>query len=279
LLTDTSVDQPGRAMIADLADGKLDIALLWGPIAGWWAKHQSVPLGLVPLPSDPRSGLRLDFRISMGIRSGEPNWKHQLNQSIKELQPDFDAILDAFAVPRLDNAGRLVGIWAASTEASPPVEPAGYRVDHYRAPVPATLRGATVLDTDGLRQLIETRQPVLVDVLPRSRKPEGRPDDKLWIEPKRLDIPGSVWLPNTGLGEPPPETASWLASRLEQLTDGDKAKPIVFYCDRHCWMSWNAARRAVTELGYTAVHWYPDGVTGWREAGQELVEAAVESGP
>ena len=119
LLTDTSIDQPGRAMIGDLAEGRLDIALLWGPIAGWWAKQQSVPLALVPLKSDPRTGLRLDFRISMGVRQGEPDWKHQLNQAIKELQPDFDTILDAYAVPRLDNAGRLVGVWAMADASSP----------------------------------------------------------------------------------------------------------------------------------------------------------------
>jgi PQQ-dependent catabolism-associated CXXCW motif protein len=266
-------------MIEDLAAGRIDIALLWGPIAGWWAKQQAVPLDLVPLKSDPRSGLRLDFRISMGIRQGEPNWKHRLNQVLRELQPDFDAILDSFAVPRLDNAGRLVGVWAVAAKESTVAEPDGYRMDRYRAPVPATLRGATVLDTAGLQRLLDERQPVLVDVMPRPRKPEGRPDDKLWIEPKRSDIPGSVWLPNTGLGELPPETAAWLAGRLDELTGGDKARPLVFYCDRNCWMSWNAARRAVTELGYEAVHWYPDGVTGWREAGLDLAVAVAESGP
>ncbi len=37
---------------------------------------------------------------------------------------------------------------------------------------------------------------------------------------------------------------------LERLTGGDKNKSIVFYCDPNCWMSWNAAKRALIELGY-----------------------------
>jgi PQQ-dependent catabolism-associated CXXCW motif protein len=279
LQTDTRIDQPTRQMMADLAAGKLDIALAWGPIAGWWAKRQAVPMGLTPLKSDPRNRLRFDFRISMGIRHAEPDWKHRLNTAIRELQPDFDAILDEFAVPRLDHAGRLVGVWAAAQDRAAVPEPDGYRMDRYRAPVPATLRGAVVLGTEELERLIAEQRPVLVDVMPQPRKPEGRSDDKLWIEPKRADIPGSVWLPNTGLGELPPETAAWFADRLEALTGGDKARPVVFYCDQNCWMSWNAARRAVHELGYTAVHWYPDGASGWKAAGHELAEATAERQP
>lgn len=275
LMTDTRVDQPGRAMLAELAGGEIDMALLWGPIAGYWADRQAVPMALVPLAGDARVGLRFDFRISMGIRQGELEWKHQLNDALKGLQPEIDRILDEFAVPRLDARGRLIGVWAEAGATSGDVvpEPTSYRLDAYRAPVPATLKGATVLDTAGLRRLITQRRPVLVDVLPKERRPEGRPAGQLWIEPKRQHIPGSVWLPNTGYGELPPETAAWLEAELAALTDGDKARPLVFYCDENCWMSWNAARRAMVELGYTAVHWYPQGAEGWAKAGLPLIEA------
>lgn len=287
LVVDTRFDQPGRTMVEDLAAGTIDVALLWGPIAGYWAKRQPVALELQPLTSDPRAGLRFDFLISMGIRHAEPEWKQAVNTALRELRPDIDEILDEFAVPRLDRQGRLVGVWAAPEEpdtdvVEPPAavpEPTGYRLDRYRAPVPATLRGAVVLDTAGLRRLIALRQPVLIDVLPRQRKPAERPPEKIWIEPRRADIPGSVWLPNTGFGVLPAPTAHWLADTLERLTGGDRARPVVFYCDRNCWMSWNAGRRAVVELGYTAVHWYPDGVQGWREAGLELVETTPEPEP
>jgi quinoprotein dehydrogenase-associated probable ABC transporter substrate-binding protein/PQQ-dependent catabolism-associated CXXCW motif protein len=271
LVVDTRVDQPARDMVRDLAAGQLDMAVVWGPIAGWWAKQSATPLELVPLTSDPRTGLRFDFLISMGVRQGEPEWKDAINDALRALKPEIDRILDEYAVPRLDGRGRLIGVWAqAAAEVGVP-EPTGYRMDSYRGPTPATLKGATVVDTAGLQRLMAERQPVLIDALPRQRKPADRPADQLWIEPERRDIPGSVWLANSGYGELPPETARWFADELARLTRGDKTRPIVFYCDRQCWMSWNAARRAVTELGYQNVYWYPDGVQGWQAAGQALV--------
>ena len=54
--------------------------------------------------------------------------------------------------------------------------------------------------------------------------------------------------------------------------------PLVFYCQRACWMSWNAARRAVA-LGYKQISWYPDGVDGWREAGLPLEPREAEPRP
>ena len=86
---------------------------------------------------------------------------------------------------------------------------------------------------------------------------------------------GSLYprLPNVGFGELSPDVAAYMRTELERLTGGDKAAPVVFYCDPSCWMSWNAAKRAVTELGYTRVYWYPEGAQGWKEAGQPLVAA------
>lgn len=282
LMTDTRVVQPARNLVEDLAAGQLDVGLLWGPIAGYWATRQSVALTMVPLPSDPRAGLRMDFRISMGIRPDEPEWKRVVNELIRDLQPKITAILQDYGVPLLDEQGRLIGAAAPTAAALPgpattPAvaaveEPLGYRTDRYRAPVPATLEGATVLDAQGLKVLLAEQRPVLIDVLPKQRRPPGRDPAQLWIEPKRKGIPGSVWLPNVGLGELPPETAAWLERQLHELTGGDKARPLVFYCDSNCWMSWNAAKRAMLELGYGRVYWLPEGVQGWKAAGQELVD-------
>ena len=279
LMTDTRVVQPARQVVEDLAAGELDLALLWGPIAGYWATRQAVALTMVPLPSDPRAGLRMDFRISMGIRPDEPEWKHAVNELIRELQPRITAILLDYGVPLLDEQGRLIGV-AAPTKAALPAasaveEPLGYRTDRYRAPVPATLEGATVLDAKGLQALLAEARPVLIDVLPKQRRPAGRDPKQLWIEPRRKNIQGSVWLPNVGLGELPPATAAWLERNLQDLTGADKARPVVFYCDSNCWMSWNAAKRTLLELGYTKVYWFPEGVQGWKAAGQELVDATA----
>ena len=274
LMVDSRVEQPVRQAVQDLAAGQLDAALLWGPIAAYWAAQQPVPITIVPLKSDPRTGLRLDFRISMGIRPGEPEWKHAVNGLIRELQPQIQAILFDYHVPLLDEQDRPI---TRESQAGPPqsdvAEPAGYRMDKYRSPVPATLSGATVLSAATLQQLIVERHPVLIDVLPKQRKPKGRDKSQLWIEPKRENLPGSVWLPNVGLGELSPDFAEWFASELTKLTGGDRAKPVVFYCDANCWMSWNAAKRAMQELGFTQVFWYPEGVQGWKRAGQPLEKA------
>lgn len=274
LMVDTRVEQPDRQMVADLAAGRIDMALLWGPIAGYWATRHEAELRLVPLESDMRAGLRLDFRVSLGIRHNEPAWKHQLNALLRELRPEIDAVLDEYGVPRLDNRGRLRGVWAEAP-AGGVAEPAGYRMDAYRAPVPATLEGATVLDTAGLRVLMEKERPLLVDVLPKPRKPPGREPGQLWIEPVREHIPGSVWLPNTGYGELSEEFERYFREELVRLTGGERDRPVVFYCDPACWMSWNAAKRALRELGYRRVYWYPEGVAGWQAAGG-AVEAARE---
>ncbi len=79
----------------------------------------------------------------------------------------------------------------------------------------------------------------------------------------------------SALGELSPDFAEYFATELAKLTGGDKAKPVVFYCDANCWMSWNAAKRALTELGYSHVYWYPEGVQGWKRAGQPLETAQV----
>jgi quinoprotein dehydrogenase-associated probable ABC transporter substrate-binding protein len=113
LMVDTRYGHPGKDMMDDLAAGRIDVALLWGPIAGYWAGKQSAPITLTPLRSD-RPGLRLDFRISMGLRPNEPGWKLELNDLIRELQPEITAILQQYGVPLLNNRGDLIAAPAAA---------------------------------------------------------------------------------------------------------------------------------------------------------------------
>lgn len=284
LVVDPRVEKPGKAMIMDLAAGRIDVALLWGPIAAYWARQQQVALTIRPLASDPRQGLRMDFRIAMGLRQGEPDWKHELNRLIAELQPQITRILESYGVPLLDSQGNLIKAEAASPAMRPAggtvvPEPAGYRMDHYAAPVPATLEGATVVHTAALEKLLADARPVLIDVKPKARRPADRDARRLWIEPERRDIAGSAWLPGVGYGLLPDDLRAYFADSLRKLTGGDRTRPVVFYCDAHCWMSWNAAKRAVRELGYTQVYWYADGVEGWQAAGQKLVTATAVAVP
>lgn len=108
LIVDTRVEHPAQQAVEDLAAGRIDMALLWGPIAGYWAMRSPVPLEWVPLRSDPGMATPMDYRISLGIRYGETEWLETLNRLIREKQKDIDRILTAHGVPLLDNRGRLV---------------------------------------------------------------------------------------------------------------------------------------------------------------------------
>jgi PQQ-dependent catabolism-associated CXXCW motif protein len=146
--------------------------------------------------------------------------------------------------------------------AAAPSEPPNYRIDDYNAPTPATLQGATVIDTDQARGLWETHQSVFIDVLPRPPRPAGLPASTIWRPRPRWDIPGSIWLPDTGYGALAPFMEGYFRDGLEAASQGDHDRLMVFYCKADCWMSWNAAKRAMT-YGYTHVLWYPDGSDGW----------------
>jgi PQQ-dependent catabolism-associated CXXCW motif protein len=105
--------------------------------------------------------------------------------------------------------------------------------------------------------------------MPAPRKPK---DTGLWIAPKRDNIEGSFWLANTGYGELSDEFSVFFEDQLAELTEGDASRRLVFYCEADCWMSWNAAKRALS-LGYENVAWYPQGTDGWKEAGLPLERA------
>ncbi|MDE2361820.1 MAG: PQQ-dependent catabolism-associated CXXCW motif protein [Hyphomicrobiales bacterium] len=166
--------------------------------------------------------------------------------------------------------------------AAPPVEaraqvaePEGYRTENYRAPVPATLAGARVADTAGVERLWKDNGAAFIDVLPRPPKPANLPADTVWRDKPRRDIPGSLWLPDTGYGRLPEAVSAYLSRGLGKASNGDKSRLLVFYCLRDCWMSWNAAKRAIS-LGYRNVIWYPDGTDGWAAAGLRLEDRTPE---
>ncbi len=153
-----------------------------------------------------------------------------------------------------------------------PEEPRSYRTSEFRSPVPCSLAGATVITTEALGSLIDREAPLLVDVFPAPRPPVGVDSaDHLWFPPSRRSLPSTTWLPNVGLGILPVEEENYFRANLERLTRGDRTRTIVFFCLRDCWMSWNAARRAVS-WSYSAVVWYPEGTDGWEAAGHELTE-------
>src|SRR4029077_6485023 len=101
LMIETRIDSSAEAMINDLAKGEIDAGVLWGPIAGYYAKRVDPPLHVTPLVKET-TGPKLVYRIGMGVRAADQNWKRQLNRLIQENQPAINKILLDFGVPLLD---------------------------------------------------------------------------------------------------------------------------------------------------------------------------------
>ncbi len=168
----------------------------------------------------------------------------------------------------------LVGqVVADATTESPDVDLMfswdGYRVARYRSPTPEQAEGGQRIDTASLQRLLQ-QQPgtALVDVQP------VRWQGGIFLQSKpRFNLPGSLWLPNVGLGELPPDWADYFRQGLRQASSGELAHPMVFYCTADCWMSWNAVKRA-SEWGYSRVYWYAEGTDGWHEADLPLEKAS-----
>lgn len=164
---------------------------------------------------------------------------------------------------------------AALAEA--PAEPSDYRMEEYRSPVPETLAGATVITTDEAHVIWTEKKAAFIDVLPMPPKPENLPEGTIWRDKPRDSIPGTIWLPNVGYGAIADVTADYFRTGLEKATDNDTARPVVIFCRDDCWMSWNAAKRAV-EWGYTGVYWMPEGTDGWT-AGNYPTEQVLPQEP
>jgi PQQ-dependent catabolism-associated CXXCW motif protein len=160
----------------------------------------------------------------------------------------------------------------AGTKSSEPVaEPSGYRMEEFRTPVPATLNGARVLTDDEAADIWNKNGAVFIDVYPQAPKPPNLPVGTFWREPVHRSIEGALWLPNVGYGALSASMDDYFRSRLEQISQGERDAALVFFCLKDCWMSWNAAKRAL-EYGYTNVMWFRDGTDGWQELGYPLAD-------
>lgn len=92
---------PGEIIEKDLAAGKLDVAIVWGPIAGYFARRVKKPaLMVVPMKSEP--GVKFAYQMAMGVRHGESAWKQQVDALIESKQSEIQAILKEYGVPLVD---------------------------------------------------------------------------------------------------------------------------------------------------------------------------------
>lgn len=166
---------------------------------------------------------------------------------------------------------------ATGVEANTVPEPEEYRLEDYDAPVPEGLKGAITVDAIEVKDLVDNQDALVIDVIPEHRKPDFLPENQLWIPPAHLGIPGAVWLPDIGYGALSETTISYFKKSLEKHTKDKAERPIVFYCRIDCWMSWNAAKRALT-FGYKQIYWFADGINGWDFEDYELQPLQVEPG-
>lgn len=123
----------------------------------------------------------------------------------------------------------------------------------YHAPTPLQIPGANLIHTRELQLMVSGRTPpILVDVL----SGEGHET-----------LAGAVWLGGAGRGESFDDPVQLdLAPLLKRLAADDKSRQFVFFCaSSQCWLSYNAALRAVA-AGYTQVYWYRGGIDAWMEA-------------
>jgi quinoprotein dehydrogenase-associated probable ABC transporter substrate-binding protein len=107
LVVDTRVESSAETMMKDLAAGEIDAGVLWGPLAGFYARGANPPVRVVPLINET-TGPRLVYRITMAVRASDQNWKRLLNQLIKENQPAIEKILLSYDVPLLDEKNQPV---------------------------------------------------------------------------------------------------------------------------------------------------------------------------
>jgi quinoprotein dehydrogenase-associated probable ABC transporter substrate-binding protein len=107
LMVDRRFEAPAERMMEDIASGEVDAGVLWGPIGGYYAKKASPALAVTPLTHETK-GPRMSYRITMGMRHNEPEWKRQINELIAKNQNEINAILLSYGVPLLDESDKLI---------------------------------------------------------------------------------------------------------------------------------------------------------------------------
>jgi quinoprotein dehydrogenase-associated probable ABC transporter substrate-binding protein len=107
LTVDRRFEAPAENMIADITSGAIDAGVLWGPMGGYYAKKNTPALTVTPLVHETK-GPRMSYRITMGMRRNEPEWKRQINELIAKKQNEINAILLSYGVPLLDESDKLI---------------------------------------------------------------------------------------------------------------------------------------------------------------------------
>ena len=96
---DYSQPNPPVRLIEAVADGDVDVAVAWGPLAGYFARHSKAELAVVPLPQSGDPALPFQFSISMGVRPDDAAMRDRLNAVLERKRPEIHALLEQYGVP------------------------------------------------------------------------------------------------------------------------------------------------------------------------------------
>jgi len=100
-------ENPSADLIRAVEEGKVDVAIVWGPLAGYFAQHAGVPLQLTPICADSlKTSLPVSFAISIGVRKDESALRQQLNQELARRRDDVHALLQSYGIPLIDQISR-----------------------------------------------------------------------------------------------------------------------------------------------------------------------------
>jgi quinoprotein dehydrogenase-associated probable ABC transporter substrate-binding protein len=104
LTVDTRYESPTHQIVADVVDGAIDAAMLWGPIAGYYIHRDTLPLTMMRLKTEPDMP-RMEYHIAMGVRVNDVDWRRRINDAIHKRQAEITGILRDYGVPLLDELG------------------------------------------------------------------------------------------------------------------------------------------------------------------------------
>ncbi len=189
----------------------------------------------------------------------------------------------------IGRAARGVGAWCLSfavwglsawcaAAAAGVAEPATVWSGDVDAPVPQTIAGGTVIHARALARLLERRRVLVLDVSNDVRRPAELAPGAPWLPVPHRALPGALWIPGVGAGVLPAPLEAYFHGRLDSALREEGNRPIVFYCHSRCWLSWNAAKRAIG-YGYPHVYWFPEGIEGWTAAGLPTAVVSAEAVP
>jgi mxaJ protein len=105
---DYAKPDPPRGLIDAVARGEVDVAIAWGPLAGWAAAHAAVPLEITPIDHPADEPLPFSFAIAMGVRKNDPVLRASIEGVIARRGPAIDAVLDRFGIPHTGARAEVV---------------------------------------------------------------------------------------------------------------------------------------------------------------------------